>query len=148
MEVRELRTTHPRKGRATKISSETTKILQRDGSAPKRARRHRVVNCASPAVSSFARSGQKLVETGRRDFPERPRCRCVAEPFLITYHGARKCGFDTKPGPKRTSCSGRAQQGFVRDAITCSVITPPSCIVFLSGRLRAPWTPNSGQRRI
>ena len=26
-------------------------------------------------------------------------------------HGARKCGFGAKPGPKRTSCSGRAQQG-------------------------------------
>ena len=80
--VREFRKKRTRKGRATKISFETANVLQRDGKAPKRARRHRVVNCASPAVSSFARSGRKFVETGRRDFPERPWC--VAESFLMT----------------------------------------------------------------
>ena len=31
--------------------------------------------------------------------------------IFSNYHGARKCGFGAKPGPKRTSCSGRAQQG-------------------------------------
>ena len=107
--IRELRTKHPRKRRATKISSETAKILQHAGSAPKHARRHEFVNCDSPAVSSFARSGRKLVENELGEFPE--RLRCVAASFLITYHGARKCGFGAKPGPKRTSCSGRAQQG-------------------------------------
>ena len=65
-----------------KITSETAKELQRAGSAPKRARRHEFVNCASPAVSSFAHSKQKLVETGRRDFPE--RLRCVAVSFSRT----------------------------------------------------------------
>ena len=47
-----------------------------------RAASARVVNCAFPAVSSFARSGRKLVETGRRDFAE--RLRCVAVSFLST----------------------------------------------------------------
>ena len=55
---------------------------------------------------------------------------------LRNYHGARKCEFGAKPGPKRTSCSGRTQQGFVREAITYSVIITSSCIVFLGGRLR------------
>ena len=58
--VRELRTKHPRKRRATKISPETANVLQRGGSTPKRARRHEFVNCASPAVSSFARPGGNL----------------------------------------------------------------------------------------
>ena len=127
--VRELRTKHPRKRRATKISSETAKELQRAGSAPKRARRHEFVNCASPAVSSFARSGRKFVETGRRDFPE--RLRCVAVSFLRNYHGARKRGFGAKPGPKRTSCSGRAQQGICARRDYRHVIRPSSCTTIL-----------------
>ena len=143
--MRQPRTKHPRKRRATKISSETAKILQHAGSAPKHARRHEFVNCDSPAVSSFARSGRKLVENELGEFPE--RLRCVAASFLITYHGARKCGFGAKPGPKRTSCSGRAQQGLVRGAITGSVITPSSCTIFLGGRLQVPWKLTSGARR-
>ena len=52
-----------------------------------------------------------------------------------------------KPDPKRTACSGRAQQGYVRDAITGSVIIPSSCIIFLGGRLQVLWTLTSGARR-
>ena len=44
--IREPRTKHPRKGRTTKISYETAKVLQHADSEPKRARRHRLVNCA------------------------------------------------------------------------------------------------------
>ena len=66
---------------------------------------------------------------------------------ISNYHGARKCGFGAKPGPKRTSCSGRAQQGLVRGAITGSVITPSSCTIFLGGRLQVPWKLTSGARR-
>ena len=131
--VREFRTKQPRKRRATKISSETAKVLQRagsSGSAHKRARRHEKVNCASPAVSSFARSRRKLIETGRRDFPE--RLRCVAVSFLRNCHGARKCGFGAKSGPKGASCSGRAQQGNgARDDYRHRRVTrPSSCTIF------------------
>ena len=42
----------------------------------------REVNCASPAMSSFARSWRKLVETGSREFNKRLRGDAVS--FLIT----------------------------------------------------------------
>ena len=59
--------------------------------------------------------------------------RCV----ISNYHGARKCGCGAKPDPKRTSYRGGAQQGFVRDEITCSVITPPSCTYCIPRRTLA-----------
>ena len=175
--VRELRTKHPRKRRATKISSETAKELQRTGSAPKRARRHEFVNCASPAVSSFARSGRKLVENGRRDFPE--RLRCVAVSFLITRRPrvriwrktrsekdvlfrARATGICARHDyrhvitqssctiiPRRTPASALdAHLWWAVRLRTCSVIATPSCTAFLGGRVRVSWTLNSGQRRM
>ena len=134
---------HPRKRRATKISSETAGELQRAGSAPKRARRHELVNCASPAVSSFARSGRKFVETGRRDFPE--RLRCVAVSFLITT-APGSADLAQSPVRKGNPVQGARNRELVRDAIAGRVITPSSCIQFLGGRLQVPWTLTSGGR--
>ena len=113
--IRELRTKHPRKRLATKNCSETAKELQRAGSAPKRARRHEFVNCASPAVSFFARSERKLVETGRRDFSE--RLWCVAVSLLITT-APGSADLAQNPIRKGRPVQGARNREFVRDAIT------------------------------
>ena len=125
MGVRDFRTKHPRKRRATKISSETAKELQRAGSALKRVRRHEFVNCASPAVSSFARSGRKLVETGRRDFLE--RFRCVVVSFLITT-APRNADLAQNPVRKGRSVHGARDREFVRDAITGTWFVRPAVL--------------------
>ena len=113
--VRGLRTKHPRKRRATKIRSETAQQLQGAGSARKRARRHEFVNCASPAVFSFARSGRKFVETGRREFPK--RLRCVAVSFLITM-APGSADLAQNPVRKGRPVQGARNREFVRGAIT------------------------------
>ena len=43
------------------------------------------------------------------------------------YHGARKCGFGAQLGPKRTSCSGCAQQRIFARRDYWHAIRPSSC---------------------
>ena len=45
-------------------------------------------------------------------------------------HGARKCGFGAKSGPKKTSCSGRARQGNVARDDYRHVTRPSTCTIF------------------
>ena len=120
-----------------KISSETAQELQRAGSAPKRARRHEFVNCASPAVSSFARSGRKLVETGRRNFPE--RLRCVVVSFLITT-APGSADLAQNPVRKGRPVKGARNREFVRNGITGTWFVRPAVLYFLGRRLQGPWT--------
>ena len=76
--VRELRTEHPRRKRATKIRTLTAKarnVPESRGNA--RAGASKIIALLLP-VSSFARSGRKLVETRRWEFQKRLRGAAVS----------------------------------------------------------------------